>query len=172
MIAFTYFYCTFLIYPNFLKLFLKLFTLSQWDFSHGKPDGTESCYLIYGACWVFLCFCNAANSDFGYKVFNVCTDVNACDCTQGCTNTVRDCALKVDSGRKIPCGTGESNLCQRHASRMLYQLSYMPTPWRFNSKNQLIGGWQILVMLLRTDFLLWSVLLSLWTLMKSVHFRF
>ena len=30
--------------------------------------------------------------------YNVCTDVNACDCTQGCTDTVRESALKVDSG--------------------------------------------------------------------------
>ena len=97
--------------PKFFKTFFKTFYIVPMGFSHGKPDGTESCYPIYGACWVFLCFCNAANSDFGYKVFNVCTDVNACDCTQGCTNTVRDCALKVDSGRKIPCRAGESNLC-------------------------------------------------------------
>ena len=31
-------------------------------------------------------------------------DVNACDCTRGCTDTrKRESALKVDSGRKIPC---------------------------------------------------------------------
>ena len=30
-------------------------------------------------------------------------------------------ALKVDSGRKIPCRTGESNLCQRRDGPMLYQ---------------------------------------------------
>ena len=31
------------------------------------------------------------------------TDVTACYCTQGCADTVRESALKVDSGRKIPC---------------------------------------------------------------------
>ena len=30
----------------------------------------------------------------------------------GCTDTVREYALKIDSGRKIPCRTGESNLGQ------------------------------------------------------------
>ena len=29
------------------------------------------------------------------------TDVNACDCTRGCTDTGRESALKVDSGKKI-----------------------------------------------------------------------
>ena len=30
----------------------------------------------------------------------------------GCADTVRESVLKVDSGRKIPCRTGESNLRQ------------------------------------------------------------
>ena len=42
-----------------------------------------------------------------YRIFNVHTDVNACDCTRGCTDTVRESALKVDSRRQIPCLTGE-----------------------------------------------------------------
>ena len=33
-----------------------------------------------------------------YRTFNVRTDVNVCDCTRGCTDTVRESALKVDSG--------------------------------------------------------------------------
>ena len=45
-----------------------------------------------------------------YRIFIVRTDVNSCDCTRGCTDTVRESALEVDSGRKIPCRTGESNL--------------------------------------------------------------
>ena len=56
------------------------------------------------------------------------TDVNACDCTRACTDTVGESALKVDSGRKIPCHTGESNLCRQRAGPILYQLSYVPTP--------------------------------------------
>ena len=45
----------------------------------------------------------------------------------GCTDTVRESALKVDCGRKILCHTGESNLRQRRDGPMLYQLSYIPT---------------------------------------------
>ena len=58
-------------------------------------------------------------------IFNLRTDVNACDCTRGCTDTVRESALKVDFGRKIPSRTGESNLRQQRAGPMLYQLSYI-----------------------------------------------
>ena len=35
-------------------------------------------------------------------------------------------ALKFDIERKIHCLTGKSNLRQRHAGPMLYQLSYIP----------------------------------------------
>ena len=47
---------------------------------------------------------------------------------ESCTNTVRESALKVDFGGKIPCRTGQSNLPQRRAGPMLYQMSYIPTP--------------------------------------------
>ena len=71
---------------------------------------------------------NPTNSDMNYRVFNVRTDANACDCTRGCTDTVEKSALKVDSGRKVPCCTGESNLCRQRAGPMFYRLSYSPTP--------------------------------------------
>ena len=98
---------------------------SQVAFPGGKQAATVT--LPYGACWVFYCFHNPPNSDMDYEIFNVRIDVNACDCTQGCMDTVREPALKVDSGRKIPCRTRESNLHRQHASLMLYQLSYIPT---------------------------------------------
>ena len=63
-----------------------------------------------------------------YGIFNVRTNVNACDFTRGCTDIVRESALKVDSWRKIPCRTGKLNLCRQRAGPMLYQLSYIPTP--------------------------------------------
>ena len=47
---------------------------------------------------------------------------------EGCADTVRESALNVDSGRKIPCRTGESNLRQWRAGPTLYQLSYIPAP--------------------------------------------
>ena len=62
-----------------------------------------------------------------YGIFSVRTDVNECDCARGCTDTVRESALKVDSGRKIPCRIGESNLRRRRDGPMLYQLSYIST---------------------------------------------
>ena len=60
-----------------------------------------------------------------YGIFNVRIDVNACDCTRGCTDTVRESLLKVASGRKLPCRTEESNLRRQRAGPMLYQLSYV-----------------------------------------------
>ena len=49
-------------------------------------------------------------------------------CTRVCTDTLRESALKVDSGRKIPCRIGESNLHRQRAGPTLCQLSYIPTP--------------------------------------------
>ena len=45
----------------------------------------------------------------------------------GYSDTVRQSALKVNSWRKIPCRTGESNQPQRRDGPMLCQLSYIPT---------------------------------------------
>ena len=42
-----------------------------------------------------------------------------------CTDIIRECALKVDSGRKIPCCTGKSNLRVPCAGLMLSQLSHI-----------------------------------------------
>ena len=68
-----------------------------------------------------------ANSDMDYGIFNVRTDVNACDCARGCTDAVRESALKVDSGRKNPLMHREIDLHRRRDGPMLYQLSYIPT---------------------------------------------
>ena len=68
----------------------------------GKPTATESRYPTYGAYWVFEYFHNSPNSDTDYGIFNVHTDVNACDCTRRCTDTVRESAPKLDSGDKDP----------------------------------------------------------------------
>ena len=53
--------------------------------------------------------------------------INASNCTRGCTDTVRESALKVDSGSEIPCRIAEY-LRQRRAGPLFYQLSYTPTP--------------------------------------------
>ena len=62
-----------------------------------------------------------------YGIFNMHTDVNACDCMEGGRgmDTVRESALKVDPGRKIPCHMGDWDLRWQHAGPMLYQLSYL-----------------------------------------------
>ena len=44
----------------------------------------------------------------------------ACQCLGGCTDTVRESVLEVDSGRKIPCGTRDSNPHQ-HCLRLFSQ---------------------------------------------------
>ena len=64
-----------------------------------------------------------------YGLFNVRTDVNAYECTRGCTDTVRESALKVDSGTEknpLPHRGIEPALARR-AGPTLYQLSYIPT---------------------------------------------
>ena len=63
-----------------------------------------------------------------YRIFNVRIDVNACDCTRGCTDTVRESALKVVFRRKISCRAGESYLRRRRVGPVLYQLSYILIP--------------------------------------------
>ena len=60
---------------------------------------------VHAGC--FSVFYNPPNSDMECRIFNVHTDVNVCDCIRGCTDTVRESALKVDSGRKILRCTGE-----------------------------------------------------------------
>ena len=62
-------------------------------------------------------------------ILNVRTDVDACDCTRGCTDTIRESALETDSRReKKPCCNGDLNphqCCTWPFSPMLCQLSCM-----------------------------------------------
>ena len=114
------------------KQIFLIAVLPHSDFSHGKfrllSPGKASRDRValptYGACWVFECFHNPPNFDMDYRILNVRTDVNACDCTRGCTGTVRESALKADSRRKLLCRVGEFNQPQRHAGPMLYLLCY------------------------------------------------
>ena len=59
-----------------------------------RPQWSSWRFCHYGACWVFLRFHYLPNSDMDYEIFNVNTDVNACDCTRACTDTARESALK------------------------------------------------------------------------------
>ena len=62
-------------------------------------------------------------------IFNVRTDVSACDCTQGlyghCKRACTESGL-WEKKNPFPHRTGESNLHQRRAGPTLYQLSYIP----------------------------------------------
>ena len=74
--------------------------LSHWDFCHGKfgllSSGKSCCDRVallnlrcmlvsFCCCFLFVCFFlhNPPISDMNYSIFNVRTDVNACDCTRG-----------------------------------------------------------------------------------------
>ena len=50
-----------------------------------------------------------------FGIFNMCTNVDGCDCTQGCTDTVRVCTGLKLTGRKIPCHPGNLTPCQYSA---------------------------------------------------------
>ena len=84
--------------PPLFFFLLFIIVLSQWDFSRGKfgllSSGKASCNRV------------ALPSLIDYRIFNVCTDFNACNCTRECTDTVKESALKLDSGRKSPAASG------------------------------------------------------------------
>ena len=65
-----------------------------------------------------------------FAIFSMRTDADACDCTRDCTSTAREPSLEVDSGRKIPCRTWDSNprsqYCVSRFSRTLNKLNYPP----------------------------------------------
>ena len=48
---------------------------------------------------------------------------------------------KLTLGEKIPCRTGKLKLCQWHASPMLYQLSYIPTPHGEHQHQKCLQQW-------------------------------
>ena len=64
----------------------------------GKPASRGTQSTVHAGC--FKCFYIPPNSDVDYGIFNVRTDVNTCDFTRGCTDTVKEPALEVDSRRK------------------------------------------------------------------------
>ena len=71
------------------------------------------------------------------RIFNMRTDVNVCNCTRGCTHTIRESALKVDSGRKIPLHRGikprwvacRSNTLPTELHPHLYLIHLWQSPW-------------------------------------------
>ena len=55
------------------------------------------------------------------EIFNVCTNVVACK-----HHSIRECALKVDYGRRVPYHTKESDRPTSAVCQMLQQLSFIP----------------------------------------------
>ena len=121
--------------PFFLFL---LFTtvLSQWDFSNrtfGLPSlGKASCDShttqtgVHARCYsVSIIHQTLIWTTGSLMCTQMCMYVTA---HGGCTDTAKESALKDDSGRKISCRTGQSNLHWQHASIILYHLSYISTP--------------------------------------------
>ena len=75
---------------NFLQLYCPhgFSPTGNWGcLPQGRPAVKNSRYPTYGACWVFWCFHNPSNSEMDYRIFKMRTDVNACVCTWGCTDT-------------------------------------------------------------------------------------
>ena len=68
-----------------------------------------------------------------FGIFIVRPDVDACDCSWeevgggggDSTDTVKESALKVDTRRKIPCRTGDSN--PRQYCALAFQSDALPT---------------------------------------------
>ena len=64
----------------------------------------EQCYVFLSVCVVFTCETMVWLPIFG--IFNVCSDVDACDCTRGLYGHLSVDSLEVDSGRKSLAARG------------------------------------------------------------------
>ena len=96
-------------------MYLAFYNIVQWDFS----DSHATQPTVHAGCFSVSIIHQTLTWTTGSLT---CAQM----CTWGCTDTVRESARKVYSGRKIPCRTGESNLRRQRAGPMLYQLSYIP----------------------------------------------
>ena len=94
-----------------------------------RPQSSSGLFLsLYGVCWVCLCCHTPPNSDMDYRIFILCTDVNACDCTPGCTDTERESAVKADWGKKNLAAPGTRTFVSGMMIRCFNQLTYIPSP--------------------------------------------
>ena len=110
-------------------LFIYFIFGSFWRFIHPsrKIRVARAALPIAKQCmWYFP----VSKQRYGRQLlgFLTCSQMLMLAAHEGCTDTVRESALEMDSGRKIPRRTGESNLPQRRADPTLYQLSYIPAP--------------------------------------------
>ena len=121
---------------------VRLFVLLHWDFSHGKfgllspgKASYDRIALPNPGCMVGV----LVLPYFTELLSRTKRSLTFAKMSRGCTDAVRESALKVDSWRKIPCCTGESKLRQRRAGPTLYQLSYIPNPPQMDKKHKLNG---------------------------------
>ena len=124
----------------FILIFLNIFftnVSSQWDFFNGNScllsTGKASCDRV--TLLNLWCMLVHASVSIIHRTLTRTTESFKCEqmlmqaiARLGGRTHARESALKADSGRKIPCRTGESNLRQRRDGPMLHQLSYLPIP--------------------------------------------
>ena len=96
--------------------------------STGRPQSSSWLFCCYGACWVCSCCHNPPDSDMDYRVFNVRTDVNACDCTWGVRTPKESLHWKLTLGRKSLVAPGNRTFVSGLTGRYSNQLSYIPSP--------------------------------------------
>ena len=90
-LPFFFFLTTVFSHLDFSKGKFRSFSLKRvsWCFEPSQePAATESRYPTYGTCLVLYYSHNPSNPDMDYGIFKVCTDVNACNCTWECTDTL------------------------------------------------------------------------------------
>ena len=88
--------------------------VSNWNFSHGKfgllsPRKASYDTVLLGKprCSLALVrFHNLSISDMDYRIIDVHIDVNACDGTQWCADTIRQFAPKLTQGEKSLAAPG------------------------------------------------------------------
>ena len=94
------------------------------------------CYPTYSACWVFLCLHHGVRQTLTQTTGPLmCANVKACYCTWGCTDTVRESALKAD-GEKSFAALGNTT-CISGGS------IWCPTNWATSSLLLIITNHQI-----------------------------
>ena len=95
------------------------------------PQGKASCNRVtlptYSACWMFLWSHNSPNADMDYRIYNVRTGVNVCDCPRGCMDTPRESPhWKFTLGEKSLAtlwnGTCMSGVLVRHCTSWVTSL--------------------------------------------------
>ena len=74
-----------------------------------------------------------------FGIFNLHTDLNACDCTRGLYGHLKRVCTESWFWKKIPCRTGDSNPRQYYTwlfSRTLYPVRYSRPNWQSHIKTQ------------------------------------